>query len=161
MNAAVGFKYRRELSAPAFMEFIGTAILAGSVQMSSHETELKKAQVVLAALLALTYMGLDISGAHYNPAITITFFLSRQCPLRSALVYVVAQIAGGVFGAVLARFVSNEAAFFSIGEKIPWQEACAMEFVFTTVLCFVVLVMNTRFNSDIRSFYGGMFSVFL
>jgi glycerol uptake facilitator-like aquaporin len=44
-----------------------------------------------------------ISGAHFNPAVTLVFALKRDLTPREALGYVVVQIAGGIFGTLLAH----------------------------------------------------------
>jgi glycerol uptake facilitator-like aquaporin len=44
-----------------------------------------------------------ISGAHFNPAVTLVFALKRELAPRDALCYVLAQIAGGIIGTLLAH----------------------------------------------------------
>jgi aquaporin Z len=54
------------------------------------------------ALIAVSWVG-KVSGAHINPAVTLTFWLEDRMKGGLALGYVVAQIAGGVLGALPGR----------------------------------------------------------
>ena len=53
-------------------------------------------------VVLITIFG-PISGAHFNPAVTLVFALRRDIAGGTALLYAVAQIAGGILGAVLAH----------------------------------------------------------
>jgi glycerol uptake facilitator-like aquaporin len=46
-----------------------------------------------------------ISGAHFNPAVTLVFTLKGEMPARDAVLYVAAQIAGGIAGTVAAHLM--------------------------------------------------------
>lgn len=56
-----------------------------------------------AILVVLILMFGPLSGAHFNPAVTLAFVMRRQIPGREALLYVLAQIAGGLAGAMVAH----------------------------------------------------------
>jgi len=56
-----------------------------------------------AALVALILAFGPVSGAHFNPAVTLMFALKRDLTLREALLYMAAQIAGGIAGTVMAH----------------------------------------------------------
>src|SRR6476469_5893113 len=49
-------------------------------------------------IMALIYAGGHLSGAHYNPAVTIAFVVGRHFPVREAVAYVAAQMAGATVG---------------------------------------------------------------
>jgi glycerol uptake facilitator-like aquaporin len=55
--------------------------------------------VVLIAILA------PISGAHFNPAVSLIFAIAGELPIASLLLYVVAQVAGGIGGTVTAHLM--------------------------------------------------------
>jgi glycerol uptake facilitator-like aquaporin len=46
-----------------------------------------------------------ISGAHFNPAVTLVFIGKRELPVQEAVLYVVAQIAGGIAGTMAAHLM--------------------------------------------------------
>ncbi|MEV6195597.1 aquaporin [Streptomyces sp. NPDC051920] len=108
---------RRPLAARAAAEFLGTAALVAVVVGSGIQaTELTKdVGLQLLANSTATVLGLGVlilllgpvSGAHFNPAVTLAeWFTARRggagVTLRETAVYVPAQIAGAIAGAVLA-----------------------------------------------------------
>jgi glycerol uptake facilitator-like aquaporin len=58
-----------------------------------------------AALVVLISVFGPLSGAHFNPAVTLVFALRRELPGRQALLYAAAQIAGGIAGTWLAHLM--------------------------------------------------------
>jgi glycerol uptake facilitator-like aquaporin len=73
-----------------FPETVGLALLANSLATG-------------AALVALVLALADISGAHFNPAVSLSEFLNGRLPARHCAAYVAAQIAGGLSGVVVAH----------------------------------------------------------
>lgn len=96
-------------------EGIGTALLVATVVGSGIMADRLTSDVGLALLgntlatgamlfVLITIFG-PISGAHFNPAVTVVFALRRELGWAEALGYVLAQLAGGVAGAVLAHLM--------------------------------------------------------
>jgi glycerol uptake facilitator-like aquaporin len=95
-------------------EFIGSAFLLATVIGSGIMGErLAGGNVALALLgntlptgailvVLITMLG-PISGAHFNPAVTLTFLLKRDLPLSEALAYMAAQVIGALVGVLLAH----------------------------------------------------------
>src|SRR6202166_543814 len=103
------FDLRRRL----FAEMLGTALLVATVVGSGIMAETLTKDVALALLgntlptgailvVLFTIVG-PISGAHFNPAVTMIFALKRELTPREALLYIVAQVAGGIAGTMLAH----------------------------------------------------------
>ena len=97
-------------------EFIGTAFLVAAVVGSGVMAErLANGNLALAllantiatgaALVALIFTFGGISGAHFNPVVTIMDAFERGLPWRETPYYVAAQILGGMAGAVVAHFM--------------------------------------------------------
>lgn len=136
-------------------EFIGTfglVLTVGCVVL----TESNLAPLAIGGVLAaLVFAGGHISGAHYNPAVTVAVFLRGRLRGVDVLPYFGAQIAGGLLGAVAARLIvspdSIEALSFT-GRDIA--VALAAEFLFTFLLAYVVLNVATSQDHDDNSFYG-------
>jgi aquaporin Z len=59
------------------------------------------------AVLSGAYALGAISGAHFNPAITVGLVVARRFPVREAIPYVVAQVAGAVLGAFVLFLIAN------------------------------------------------------
>ena len=103
------FDLPRRLTAEA----LGTALLVATVVGSGIMAESLTKDVALALLgntlptgailvVLITILG-PISGAHFNPAVTLVFALRRELTPREALQYMMVQIAGGIAGTVIAH----------------------------------------------------------
>jgi glycerol uptake facilitator-like aquaporin len=103
------FDLQRRLAAEA----LGTALLVATVVGSGIMAETLTKDVGLALLgntiptgailvVLITILG-PISGAHFNPAITMVFAIRQELGSREAVSYVAAQIAGGIAGTVMAH----------------------------------------------------------
>jgi glycerol uptake facilitator-like aquaporin len=94
-------------------EALGTALLVATVVGSGIMAESLTRDVALALLgntlptgailvVLITILG-PISGAHFNPAVTLIFALKRELTPRDALLYMAVQIAGGIVGTMMAH----------------------------------------------------------
>jgi glycerol uptake facilitator-like aquaporin len=94
-------------------EALGTAILVATVVGSGIMADRLTDDTALVLLgntlpigailvVLITILG-PISGAHFNPAVTLVFALRREVDLHGAMGYVVAQILGGIAGMLLAH----------------------------------------------------------
>lgn len=102
-------------------EFLGTALLmavvVGSAAMGARLTGdaaiglLASSIVTGAALFVLITIFAPVSGAHFNPAVTLAFWMRAEIGLRAALVYGLAQTAGALAGAALAHAMFDLALF--------------------------------------------------
>jgi len=96
-----------------FMEFIGTGLLVAAIlgagYMASGTTQdaavglIMNAFAACAMLAIIIRLGAKVSGAHYNPAVTLALVLAKKTEAASAIGYVIAQIAGAICGAFLAN----------------------------------------------------------
>lgn len=96
-------------------EALGTALLVATVVGSGIMAETLTKDVALALLgntiptgailvVLITILG-PISGAHFNPAVSLVFALKRDLPPGEAALYVAAQILGGVAGTLAAHLM--------------------------------------------------------
>ena len=102
-----------DLSRRLTAEALGTGMLVATVVGSGIMAETLTSDVALALLantiatgailvVLISTLG-PISGAHFNPAVSLIFALRRQLSARDAGLYALVQIAGGVLGAVAAH----------------------------------------------------------
>ena len=94
-------------------EFVGTGILAatvvGSGIMATSLTKDVAVQLLIVAiatvfiLAVLIQMLAPISGAHFNPAVSLVDFLNKGISAKKLALYTVAQVFGGVIGVVTAN----------------------------------------------------------
>jgi glycerol uptake facilitator-like aquaporin len=106
-----GFDFPRRLAAEA----LGTALLVATVVGSGIMAERLTTDTALALLgntlptgailvVLISILG-PVSGAHFNPAVTMVFALKRELTPQEALGYVLAQIVGGIAGTVVAHLM--------------------------------------------------------
>jgi glycerol uptake facilitator-like aquaporin len=105
------YDLRRRVAAEA----LGTALLVATVVGSGIMAETLTKDVALALLgntlatgailvVLITTLG-PISGAHFNPAVSLVVALKRDLALRDAAFYVAAQVAGGIIGTITAHLM--------------------------------------------------------
>lgn len=83
---------------------VGSGILAVRMAAGNDAVALLGNTAATGAILFVLITGLGpLSGAHFNPAVTVVMWLRRALPLREAILYIAAQIAGCILGAWLAH----------------------------------------------------------
>ena len=99
-----------------FIEFLGTSILLATVIGSGIMGEMLSDGNDAIALLAntiatgailyvlITMFG-AISGAHFNPAVSLVFLIKREIGFNIFILYIVAQVLGGLLGMLIAHFM--------------------------------------------------------
>lgn len=105
-----------------------------------------------AVLLAMVFAGGHISGAHYNPAVTLAVFLRGRATASELAGYWVAQLAGSALAvAVIPTFKDISAVVAMDPATVP---ALLAEFLFTFALVYVVLNVATARGNEGNSHYG-------
>lgn len=96
-------------------------------------------------IMVMIYATGHLSGAHINPAVTVAFTLTRHFPARDAVVYVAAQLAGAVAGALLllAVWTGKPAQLGATVPSIGTGSALLYEIVLTAFLMFVITAVAT------------------
>ena len=99
----------------AIAEFIGTALLVcvvvGSGIMGTNLSEdagialLINTISTIFALVLLIFILAPVSGAHFNPAVSLVQLVTKSQKLSETFVYIIAQVTGAVLGAVLANIM--------------------------------------------------------
>lgn len=138
----------------AVMELVGTAMLVMTIQLSVANGLVSAPFVIGLVLVAVVFAGGPVSGAHYNPAISLAVFLRGKINLREMLVYWIFQIVGGVLGALLGGVIIGKFVDISIGEGYNFLQAFLGELIFTALLCFVVLGVATNSKAEGNSYFG-------
>ena len=106
------------------------------------------------ALAAMVYMGGHISGAHYNPAVSLGLLLRQVIDLRTAVAYWVVQLGGAGLAFAAAYLISGHTPGIHPGAGVTWLQALAAEVVFTTALVLVVLNVAATPATRGNSYYG-------
>lgn len=122
------------------VEFVGTFFLIltiGSVVMAPNDAGALAPLAIGAALMVMVFAGGHVSGAHYNPAVTVAVFLRGKCAGADVPGYLVAQCAGAVAAAMIVGFLKGHPAVSPM--QIDVTRARVAEFLYTVALCSVVL----------------------
>lgn len=118
---------------------IGSGIMAERLAGGNVAVALLANTVATAAALAALILALSpVSGAHFNPAVTLWAALEKAFPWRGVPGYVAAQCAGGVAGAALANLMFDLPAFFASGKVRQGPSQILSEVVATFGLLLVI-----------------------
>lgn len=105
MNKDILKKSLAELIGTCFLVMIvvGSGIMAEN--LSSNELNVLLANTIAtgAGLTALILIFIAISGAHFNPAVTLVMFFKGEISMQESLYYICFQILGGLLGVILAN----------------------------------------------------------
>jgi aquaporin Z len=105
-----------------------------------------------ASLMVVVYAGGHISGGHYNPAVSLAVALRGRLEYATMVAYWIAQIVGAVV-AIGAVILLKDGQGASAGAP-DVLHALVAEFIFTFVLCYVVLNVAVDDDTAGNSFYG-------
>lgn len=138
----------------ASMELLGTAILVLTIQLAVANASSLAPLAIGGVLMTIVYAGGPISGAHYNPAVSLAIFVRGKMSLHEMAVYWLFQIGGGYLGGLLGGIIANSFAIISLGDGFGTTQALLGEVVFTLILCFVVLAVATNSKVADNHYYG-------
>ncbi len=135
-------------------EFIGTFFLVLTVCVAVQKGGLLAPVAIGSVLMVMVYAGGHISGAHYNPAVSLAVFLRGKIPVQDLVAYWISQLAAAVVAALVARYLVHApaAAMKVTGSDIG--KAFVVELLFTFALAYVVLNVATSKDHPNNSFYG-------
>ncbi|KAD3067459.1 hypothetical protein E3N88_35339 [Mikania micrantha] len=91
-------------------------------------------------VMAMIYTVGHVSGAHFNPAVTITLSLLGLCPFKEVAVYIVSQLSGSILASGILSLIMNvtpEAYFGTIPAGSTLQ-SFFVEIIITFILMFVI-----------------------
>jgi aquaporin Z len=137
------------------VEFIGTFFLVATIGfavLKPGDAGVMAPLAIGSILMVMVYAGGHISGAHYNPAVTLAVCLRGKCPASDVVPYWVAQIVGAIAAAFLVLYLKSNPAAAAGTMDIP--KALIGEFLFTFALCYVVLNVATAKATSGNSYYG-------
>ncbi|MAS33109.1 MAG: aquaporin [Anaerolineaceae bacterium] len=135
----------------ASAEMVGTYALVtagcGAIMVNAETAVL--GHIGVAATFGLIVMVMiaatgHISGAHFNPAVTVAFAITRHFPWRDVPFYVGGQVSGALLAALTLRLVIGDVA--NVGMTLPTGsvgQSFGMEILLTAVLMFVIIAVAT------------------
>ncbi|SFS95017.1 MIP/aquaporin family protein [Marininema halotolerans] len=142
-------------------EFIGTYFLVfagtGAIVVNDLTKSLSHVGVALVfgtVVMALIYTFGHISGAHFNPAVTLAFLLRKEVAGKLALLYIITQtVAAIVASMTVGRILGQEASLGATLPRSSWQQAFFLEIILTFALMIVILGSAVH-GKAVKSFAG-------
>ena len=128
-----------ESAAPYVAEFVGTYLLVFAIAVNSILSESWGPTAVGSLLAVLVYIFGPVSGAYFNPAVSVAAGLTGQISWRTVMAYTVLQITAGFIAGIACYEVFQMRMGVAPTEPFHLGEAAFLEVLFTTMLVFVVL----------------------
>ena len=135
-------------------EFIGTFFLVLTIGCSVLGGVTLPPLAIGAVLMVMVYAGGHVSGAHYNPAVTLAVTMRGRCSYADAIPYMVAQVAGAIAAALAVKFLLPDAVIAAKDLSKSISQALVAEALYTFALAYVVLNVATAKANANNSFYG-------
>ncbi|MEM1128424.1 MAG: aquaporin [Bacteroidota bacterium] len=135
-------------------EFIGTFFLVLVIGLTVLDQTPFAPVAIGVILMVMVYMGGHVSGAHYNPAVSIGMVLRGKLDVPTAGLYIAAQVAGGIAAALLAYGFMGEAFMPAPGSDVSTVQALGVEVVFTFALMLVILHVATAPATAGNQYFG-------
>ena len=130
------------------IEFIGTFFLILTIAFTGNPI------AIGAVLVALVYMGGYISGAHYNPAVTVAMWVNKKITIDTAAYYIVTQILAGIVASGVYFFVQNKMFLPEPAQGVNGIAALVIEILFTFLLASVVLHTAATEKTKGNQYFG-------
>ena len=144
-------------------EFIGTYILIFCGTGAAIVDQITNGSIThagVAATFGLLVMSLiyalgDISGAHFNPAVSIAFVVAKRFPLKELVPYIFSQLLGAIAASATLKFLFPQSEF--LGATIP-AGSDLQSFIMEILLGFflMLVIMNVAFGSRETGMFAGL-----
>jgi aquaporin Z len=134
------------------VEFIGTFFLMFIILASVRNAGQFAPIAIGTTLVVMVYAGGYISGAHYNPAVSLAVFIRGKINFSEMFIYWVVQIVAASIAAFLAKSMFNPGEVVENIAGTQW--ILAAEFIGTFGLAYVVLQVATSSKTEGNNYYG-------
>lgn len=128
------------------IEFLGTFFLVLIIGLSQNPV------AIGLGLAVLVYMGAHISGAHYNPVVSLAMLINNQIELKEFSFYLASQLLGSFVATYFIMLLGND--FNVVSNTNDISSFFVAEILFTFLLVFVILNVALNKNLKGNQFYG-------
>lgn len=135
-------------------EFVGTFFLVLVIGLSVSASPALAALAIGSGLMAMIYMGGHVSGAHYNPAVTLAVWMRRRITASEAGGYVGVQILAALVASLLLATVLERPLTIAPVAGTTTAQFFVLEMLFTFALVLVILNVATTKGTAGNGFYG-------
>jgi aquaporin Z len=135
-------------------EFIGTYFLVLTIGLTVLGGTPFAPLAIGGSLMVMVFMGGHVSGAHYNPAVSIALAMRKKLPWPEVPPYLAAQLLGATVAALTVRAILGQTFTLAPAEGVGGATAVLVEALYTFALALVVLNVATIQKTKGNSFYG-------
>ena len=136
-------------------EFLGTFFLVLVIGMSVTTGKGDFAPLAIGSvLMVMIFAGAHISGAHYNPAVTLAVLMRGRITLREGIPYIAVQIIGAIIAAALVNYLMPDKVLIADNSLASSFKGLVAETLGTFALAYVVLNVATAKGTSGNMFYG-------
>jgi aquaporin Z len=135
-------------------EFIGTFFLVLTVGLVVVGGISMAPLAIGSSLMIMVYAGGHVSGAHYNPAVSLAVLLRGKLDSKDLLPYWMSQLAGALVAAVIVRAITGQTFAPTPAAEASTLAALLIEVLYTFALALVVLQVATAKATAGNSYYG-------
>ncbi|MEM6326613.1 MAG: aquaporin [Bacteroidota bacterium] len=142
------------MTARLLTEFIGTFFLVLTIGLTVLIGTNFAPIAIGFVLVAMVYMGGHVSGAHYNPAVTLAIWMRGKIETREVGPYMAVQVLGAMAAAFVAFVVTDSTLQVMPAAETSLFEFFLLELLFTFALVIVILNVATSKDHEGNDFYG-------
>jgi len=148
-------KYFTEFLGTFILVFCGTGAIIINQQNNGMIGHVGIAMTSGLVVMTLIYAFGNISGAHFNPAVTISFTVSRKFSVRNMIPYVFSQVSGALLASVFLKVLFPQNEF--LGATIPSGTAM-QSFILEIFLTFflMLVILNVAHGSSEQGMFAGI-----
>ena len=143
-------------------EFIGTFAMifcgTGAIIIDNETHNISNLGIAitfgLIVMVMINALG-NISGAHFNPAVTIAFTIAKKFEKKELIPYIISQFLGAILASIILRLLFPENTL--LGATLPLNnelQAFVLEFIITFILMFVII--RVAFGTKEQGMFAGI-----
>ena len=134
-------------------EFIGTLFLVLTIGLTVTAGSEFAPLAIGLSLMVMVYAGGHVSGAHFNPAISLAAVMAGALPKSQYVPYVLSQVAGATLAALLVFIITGQ-TFAPAPGGASTLAALIVEVLYTFALAYIVLNVAVSKKTQGNSYYG-------
>ncbi len=136
--------FAAELIGTYFLVFFGTGAMMVNEIYGGVISHLGVALAFGVGVMSMIFVFGDVSGAHMNPAVSLSFFAMKRISWQKTSGYIIFQLFGAVLASLSLSILFPQA--ISFGETVPqgtWEQSFLMEFILSFFLMLVIIFVAT------------------
>ena len=135
-------------------ELVGTFFLVLTIGLTAMNGTPLAPIAIGSVLMTMVYMGGHISGAHYNPAVSVAVLIRGKMETRDVIPYVLSQITGAILASLAVMVIVGNTFAPAPAAEAGLVQVLLSEALFTFALCLVVLNVATDDATADNDYYG-------